>query len=32
MNNVEDFISSLSCFVPLELVFFCNEERSKDYA
>ena len=22
MNNVEDFISSLSCFVPLELVFF----------
>ena len=29
MNNVEDFISSLSCFVPLELVFFVKRKGAK---
>ena len=29
MNNVEDFISSLSCFVPLELVFFVMRKGAK---
>ena len=29
MNNVEDFISSLSCFVPLELVFFVMSKGAK---
>lgn len=29
MNNVEDFISSLSCFVPLELTFFVMRKGAK---
>lgn len=29
MNNVEDFISSLSCFVPLELIFFVMRKGAK---
>ena len=29
MDNVEDFISSLSCFVPLELIFFVMRKGAK---